>query len=195
MHFSIVDKASLRTEYLNKRKSLSRSQYWILSDQILDQVKTIDWNQFKTVHIFLPISKYNEIDTFSVMNYFTDQHPKLQVILPRTNFKTLEMEHVLFDPLLTILGRNKFDIPEPIYGRLITADKIDAVITPLLAFDKKGSRVGYGKGFYDRFLSNCRADVQKIGLSFFDPVEEVSDVNELDIALNQCISPGKVWKF
>jgi 5-formyltetrahydrofolate cyclo-ligase len=190
-----VDKASLRTEYLDKRKSLSRSQYWILSDQILDQVKTVDWSQFNTVHVFLPISKYNEIDTFSVMNFFTDQYPDLQVVLPRTNFSTLEMEHVLFDPLLTILGRNKFDIPEPIYGRLVTADKIDAVITPLLAFDKKGSRVGYGKGFYDRFLSNCREDVQKIGLSFFDPIEDVSDVNELDIALNQCITPKKVWQF
>jgi 5-formyltetrahydrofolate cyclo-ligase len=190
-----VDKATLRTDYLDKRKSLSRSQYWILNDQLLDVVKTIDWNQFKTVHIFLPITKYNEIDTFSVMNYFTDAYPKLQVVLPRTNFKTLEMEHVLFDPLLTILGRNKFDIPEPIYGRIISADKIDAVITPLLTFDKKGSRVGYGKGFYDRFFSSCREDVCKIGLSFFDPVEEVEDINALDIPLSKCITPTKIWEF
>ncbi len=190
-----MDKVSLRTEYLEKRKNLTRAQYWILNDELLDEIKTIDWAQFTAVHIFLPISKHNEIDTFSIMNYFTDTYPELQVVLPRTNFKTLEMEHVLFDPVLTILGRNKFDIPEPIYGRLIAPEKIDAVILPLLAFDKNGNRVGYGKGFYDRFLASCREDVKKIGLSFFGPADSVDDVNEYDVPLTSCIAPGKIWEF
>jgi 5-formyltetrahydrofolate cyclo-ligase len=93
------------------------------------------------------------------------------------------------------LGRNKYDIPEPIHGKIVPALEIDAVFIPLLGFDVNGNRVGYGKGFYDRFLSECRPDVVKIGLSFFDPVEKINDLNKYDIPLDLCITPGKIWDF
>lgn len=190
-----VDKATLRKTFLEKRKNLSRSSYWQLTDELMKQVKLVDWSQFKMVHIFMPIRKHNEVDTFSLLNYFKLEEPDLKIVVPRTNFDTLEMENVLFDHEYTILGRNKFDIPEPIHGRIIPADQIDVVFVPLLAYDKLGNRAGYGKGFYDRFLSSCRPDVKKIGLSFFDPVDEISDPNEFDIKLDACISPGKIWEF
>jgi 5-formyltetrahydrofolate cyclo-ligase len=72
---------------------------------------------------------------------------------------------------------------------------IDLVFIPLLACDLQGNRVGYGKGFYDRFLSKCRYDVKKIGLSFFDPVDKIEDVNVFDIPLDECITPKKTWVF
>jgi len=190
-----VDKATLRKQYLDKRMSISRSRYWMLTDDLMDQIKRIDWSQFRTVHIFMPIRKNNEVDTFSILNYFKHAEPQLQIVIPKTNFEKLEMENVLYDHEYTILGRNKYDIPEPIHGKIISNDQIDLVFIPLLAFDKKGNRAGYGKGFYDRFLSNCRPDVQKIGISFFDPVDEISDVNEFDIKLDSCICPDKIWEF
>jgi 5-formyltetrahydrofolate cyclo-ligase len=54
------------------------------------------------------------------------------------------------------------------------------VFVPLLAFDKKGNRVGYGKGFYDAFLSKCKPETIKIGLSFFEAEETIDDVFEND---------------
>jgi 5-formyltetrahydrofolate cyclo-ligase len=164
-------------------------------DRLLVQFKKIDWLEYKTVHIFLPIKKHQEIDTFSILNYFKFAAPQLQLVIPRTNFETFEMENVLYDHYHSILVRNKFDIPEPIHGKLVSNDQIDLVFVPLLAFDKYGNRAGYGKGFYDRFLSKCRPDVKKIGISFFEPVDEISDLNEFDIKLDVCICPDKIWQF
>ena len=77
----------------------------------------------------------------------------------------------------------------------IQNSKIDLVLIPLLCFDKKGYRVGYGKGYYDRFLAECRPDVMKIGLSIFEPVDEISDVDEFDVKMDYCITPNKIWSL
>ena len=69
------------------------------------------------------------------------------------------------------------------------------MLLPLLAFDSKGNRVGYGKGFYDLFLSKCKPDVVKIGLSFFDTEEIIEDVFLEDIRLDYCITPDTIVKF
>lgn len=161
----------------------------------MDQVKLVDWLNYRMVHIFLPIRKHNEIDTFSLLNYFKLQHPQLKIVIPRTDFTNLSITNILYDHEYTILGRNKYDIPEPIHGKVVPNEEIDIVFIPLLGFDQKGNRVGYGKGFYDRFLSECRPDVVKIGMSFFEPIDEISDVNEFDIPLDLCITPEKTWNF
>ncbi|WP_276364288.1 5-formyltetrahydrofolate cyclo-ligase [Daejeonella sp. H1SJ63] len=190
-----MDKATLRKQFLERRQNLSRARYWMLTEELMEQVKLVDWSQFRTIHVFLPIRKHNEIDTFSILNYFKQAFPDLRILIPRTNFEKLEMENVLYDHDYTILGRNKFDIPEPIHGKIISSDQIDLVFVPLIVFDKKGNRAGYGKGFYDRFLSKCRHDVHKMGLSYFDPVDEITGLNEFDIKLDSCICPGKIWEF
>ena len=190
-----MDKATIRKKYLDQRLKLSRSSYWMLTDEVMEQIKLLDWQKFTTIHIFLPIRKNNEIDTFSILNYFKLEHPLLKIVVPRTDFENLSIRNILYDHEFTILGRNKYDIPEPIHGKVVPVEEIDAVFIPLLGFDIRGNRVGYGKGFYDRFLSGCRPDVIKIGLSYFDPVDKISDVNEYDIPLSLCITPGKTWNF
>ena len=143
----------------------------------------------------MPITENKEVDTFSILEYFKEHEPNLKIVIPRTDFEKVEMENILFDPVYTILGRNKYGIPEPIHGQSVSAKQIDAVIMPLLAFDLEGNRVGYGKGFYDRFLNSCRPDIKKIGLSFFEPIDKVIDVNEFDKLLDACITPDKIWEF
>ena len=69
------------------------------------------------------------------------------------------------------------------------------VILPLLAFDQQGYRVGYGKGFYDKFLSGCREDCLKVGFSYFEPIETIDDCNEFDVPLDLCITPQNVYVF
>ena len=190
-----MDKATIRKKYLDMRLKLGRSRYWMLTEEIMEHVKLIDWKSLHTVHVFLPIRKNNEVDTFSILNYFKHEQPQLKILVPRTSFKNLSISNIVYDHEFTILGRNKYDIPEPIHGRIVPALEIDAVFIPLLGFDVNGNRVGYGKGFYDRFLSECRPDVVKIGLSFFDPVERIDDINKYDIPLDLCITPAKTWNF
>jgi 5-formyltetrahydrofolate cyclo-ligase len=194
-YISLVNKTTIRKTFLERRKNLSRSQYWTLNEKVVEQVAHINWAQFKTAHLFMPITDNKEVDTFSILEHFKEHEPNLRVVIPRTNFEKIEMENILFDPIYTILGRNKYGIPEPIHGRVIHPHDIDVVIMPLLAFDQEGNRVGYGKGFYDRFLDECRPDVKRIGLSFFAPVEKVDDVNEFDKRLDACITPDRIWEF
>jgi 5-formyltetrahydrofolate cyclo-ligase len=95
----------------------------------------------------------------------------------------------------TRIKKNEYNIPEPVDGLEVPATKIDVVFVPLLAFDKKGHRVGYGKGFYDKFLSECKPETIKIGLSFFEPEELISDVFEGDILLNYGVTPNTIYSF
>ena len=90
---------------------------------------------------------------------------------------------------------NEFNILEPIEGDLVEASAIDLVIVPLLVCDEKGHRVGFGKGFYDRYLKECREDCIKVGVCYFEPVEKIDDANEFDVPLDFCITPGKAYVF
>ena len=93
-----------------------------------------------------------------------------------------------------ILELNKYGIPEPKNGKKIKNNLIDVVFVPLLSYDKKGNRVGYGKGFYDRFLSTQKNNIIKVGLSFFGP-EETVEKKEFDQSLDYCVTPEKVFSF
>ena len=66
---------------------------------------------------------------------------------------------------------------------------------PLLVFDVSGHRVGYGKGYYDLFLSKCRNDCVKVGLSMVPPVELISEVEPTDVKMDYCISPKGLHTF
>jgi len=69
------------------------------------------------------------------------------------------------------------------------------VIVPLLAIDKRGHRVGYGKGYYDKLLSQCKPTCMKVGVTLFEPIEEIEDVNEMDVPLDYCLTPASYIKF
>ncbi|WP_337251765.1 5-formyltetrahydrofolate cyclo-ligase [Maribacter halichondriae] len=86
-------------------------------------------------------------------------------------------------------------VPEPVDGIEIDPMKIDVVFVPLLAFDEKGNRVGYGKGFYDDFLSKCRPNVVKVGLSLFEAEKNITGIADHDILLNYCVTPQRIYSF
>jgi 5-formyltetrahydrofolate cyclo-ligase len=90
---------------------------------------------------------------------------------------------------------SKWGIPEPLKGRIVEPAELDVVLIPLLAFDLNGHRVGYGKGFYDRYLASCRPDCLKIGISFFEATAPIDDVESHDIALDIAICPTQVYDF
>jgi len=70
------------------------------------------------------------------------------------------------------------------------------VFIPLLAFDTKGNRVGYGAGFYDNMLAKCKPNCIKVGLSFFDTEKNlIEGVFEGDIPLDYCVTPTQIYTF
>ena len=73
--------------------------------------------------------------------------------------------------------------------------KIDIIFIPLSIFDLSGHRVGYGKGYYDRFLKSLNSNTVKIGLSLFEPVEEIIDINNDDVSMDICVTPNSIYDF
>jgi 5-formyltetrahydrofolate cyclo-ligase len=190
-----LKKKELRTKALAKRKALSKIEYWELNQKILERIKQFDWSGLHYVHLFLPISEQNEVDNFELILYLKTQYPDLKIVLPKTDFLNSRLQHILYEHQNTILIKNKYQIPEPHSGENISVKLIDAVIVPLLAFDLQGNRIGYGGGYYDRFLSQCNANILKIGLSFFPPESEPIAAESFDIKLSHCITPEKTYVF
>ena len=187
-----MDKNMLRKKYKKLRSELDVSTIEGLSMRIANQLLDLDIWKSNNYHIFLPISKQKEVDTEFILHIL--QGKDKNVVLSKTDFKSNSLSHYLLTDT-TIIKENKYGIPEPTGGISITEETIDVVFVPLLAFDTLGNRVGYGKGFYDRFISKCRHDVVKIGLSFFAPEPKIIDILNSDIPLNYCITPEKAYAF
>jgi 5-formyltetrahydrofolate cyclo-ligase len=192
-----MDKASLRKDFLRKRMDLTQDEASIKTDLILENLlKSLALLTFETVHIFLPQLGKNEIDTWKIVPQLRISFPDTSIAVPFVIPGTREMEHYLLDSE-TILIHNQWKIPEPdpLTSTKISSDKIDVILVPLLAFDLKGFRVGYGGGYYDRFLVQCRPDAVRIGLSYFDPVEKIVDIDRYDVTLHSCVTPDETYHF
>ncbi len=148
------------------------------------------WN-FQLFHLFLSIPQRKEVDTSFLLTLL--QGKDKDIAVPKVAGKGELVHYLLTDA--TVFRNSQWGIPEPVSGLQVTPKQIDVVFLPLLAFDLKGYRVGYGGGFYDRFLANCREDVVKVGLSFFEPVAEISDRHPLDIPMEYCVTPDKIYSF
>jgi 5-formyltetrahydrofolate cyclo-ligase len=185
-------KKNLREEYLKKRGALSEQELHQLNVDLLNSFKTLPLKGLRFIHFFLPIKKFREPDTLPIIHWLLKEHPEIKIVLSRCNLDTNLMEHFIWDDKQELLT-NRWGIKEPQQGTKILSQQLDAVIVPLLAFDKEGNRVGFGKGFYDRFLGDCRDDCKKIGLSYFDPINKIKDIDPHDVKLDLCITRSKIW--
>jgi len=188
-------KEELRKIYLEKRSSLSQNDYATYNNQLCENFfSSVDLSSVRILHCFLPIEKNKEPDTRLIINRIQAGYPKIYIAVPRVNEKMEELESFFFEGHEHLIV-NKWGIPEPKKGTIAPLKNIDMVLVPLLTFDKKGHRVGYGKGYYDKFLSGCRSDCRRVGISLFDPVEKIGDINELDVRLHACVTPSKIYHF
>lgn len=185
-------KKALRTKYKALRTELSEIDIEEKSLAIANEILKLPiWNK-TYFHVFLPIEEQKEVNTEFILHLLSGKDK--EIVISKSDFATREMTHFLLTDN-TRIQKNEYNIPEPVDGLEVPASKIDVVFVPLLAFDKKGNRVGYGKGFYDKFLSHCKPETIIIGLSFFEPEELISDVLESDVLLNYCICPNRVYEF
>nr|WP_315141400.1 5-formyltetrahydrofolate cyclo-ligase [uncultured Flavobacterium sp.] len=185
-------KQALRIHYKTLRKQLSENQLEEMSLAVANNVLTLPVWEKTYFHIFLPIEAHNEVNTEFILHLLSGKDK--EIVISKSDFKTRNMTHFLLTDN-TKIKKNEYNIPEPVDGIEVPAKKIEVVFIPLLAYDKQGNRVGYGKGFYDKFLSECQTGTIKIGLSFFEPEEQITDVFETDVKLDYCVTPNAVFKF
>ncbi len=189
-------KQELRKIYKNKRNELSVSQKEKMTDMMLIQFQQLNIEIPSVVMSYAPIEKLNEFDPSLIEEYCRFKNPQIAFAysVMEEEDKNAELTIKLVNDQ-TQFKENHYGIYEPQSGIEIAAEHIDLVITPLLCFDSNGNRIGYGKGYYDHFLKNCRHDCIKIGFSFFKPVGVIDDINEFDIPMDYCITPETIYTF
>jgi 5-formyltetrahydrofolate cyclo-ligase len=187
-----MNKIELRKKYKLLRNQLSENDIEEKSLAIANKTLQLPVWDKTYFHVFMQIEKLKEVNTEFILHIL--QGKDKEIVLPKSNFENNQLTHFLLTDN-TKLMKNSFNITEPINGIEVPADKIEVVFVPLLAFDKLGNRVGYGKGFYDNFLAACKPDTIKIGLSFFDPEKIIIDSNKFDVKLDYCVTPNSIFQF
>ena len=186
-----MDKSQIRKQYKSLREGLSKTQIENRSISIANRCLELPiWNK-QIMHIFLSIENQKEVDTSFLRTLL--QGKDKEIVIPKI-IDSVRLQHFLLTDH-TLLKRNSLGIPEPVSGIEIKPSIIDVVFIPLLSFDSKGNRVGYGKGYYDRFLLNCKEECLKIGLSFFEEEQCVFDVEDTDIPLDFCVTPKQIYQY
>ena len=184
-------KSDLRSHYLKLRSKLTSEQIDDFSIEIVNRCLELNlWNK-SVYHLFMASEQNKEIDTAHLLSVL--QGKDKQIVIPKI-LDDYELEHyLLFDQ--TPLKMSHWGIPEPQSGIKINSNQIDVVFVPLLIFDLQGHRIGYGKGYYDRFLAKCRKETIKVGLSYFDPIEKIDDIQSHDIPIDFGITRDRIYEF
>ena len=170
-------KQKLRKKYLSIRKNIKDRNN---KDKLIYN-KVINDNDINKYDLILIYVSYNyEVDTIRLINYYLD---KKKVAVPRIDNGIMNFYYI---DSLDELRKGYFDILEPVSNNIVNDYSNSVCITPGICFDKLGYRVGYGKGFYDRFFS--KHNVYKVGLCYKECMANKIDTGEYDIAVDKVIS-------
>lgn len=187
-----MDKPTLRKVYLEKRSMLSEHEYQKRNSLLLEKLKVhIASFNFNHIHIYLPIAKNKEPDTFPFIQYLWQNHPEIKISTGVSELRTPSMHHRLLKQE-TKLVKNRWGIPEPIDSEETQISSFDIVLVPMVIGLKNGHRIGYGKGYYDRFLSGCEQHTRFIGLSIGPLLEGQLPIDPYDVKLHEMITPFEV---
>jgi len=190
-----MTKKALREIYKQKRIALPQKERLRLNDLLLIQFQQMEIPYDVNILLsYWPLDLHAEVNTFLMTDFLQFRMPELRIAYPVANFENNTMKAVLVDDD-TDFKKNKYGIAEPVNGTVVPASDIDMVFVPMLAFDTNGYRLGYGKGFYDRYLAGCRKECIKTGFSYFEAVEPIDDVNQFDVPLTTGITPGHIYEF
>ena len=198
MSFLDSSKAALRRAALTRRRALTTAEVArrseLLAAHLFQNFPVAEW---RWLHTFLPLAAKHEPDTWAIIRRIWAERPAVRLAAPVVQSDGVSLKHYELTAAMP-LRANRWGIPEPAgTAAEIAAAAFDAVLVPLLACDAAGQRVGYGGGFYDRFLAQCRPGTAFIGLNVLDeaPAGSVADALPTDVPLTALITPGGVWQF
>ncbi len=189
-----MTKDQLRAIYKTKRVSISETEKLKLDDLLLIQFQSFDFTEIRNLFAYWPIEEHSEPNVELMARYLRFMLPEIQIAYPQTNSSDFSMQAILTNED-TEFKTNNWGITEPIGNVAIPNGQLDLIFIPLLAFDQNGYRVGFGKGYYDRYLVDCKPEAIKMGFSYFEPVSQITDTNQFDVPLNYCITPQHIYEF
>ena len=184
------NKLFLRQLFKKERSLLSPNQVKTSSKLIFKNLITLNIWEKNFYHSYLSNVLNNEVETNEIINLLFKKNKR--VFVPKilgTNLIHIEINKN------TSYSKNQLGIREPVNSSKSNPDLLEVIFVPLLAFDKQGDRVGYGGGYYDKFLGDIKNNALKIGLSLFEPIDKILDIEDHDISLDYIITPKRVYNF
>lgn len=179
---------------MNKKEL--RKEYKIIRDKIEDRnnkskailkniISTKEYQRSKTIALYSSIS--SEVKTEELIRISLKEK---RVVLPRINEdNTMDFYEI---KSLEDLKTGKFNIKEPIKeSKVVKKEDIDLIIIPGICFDLNKNRIGYGKGYYDRYLSNTK--IKKIGICYEKQIVKEIQANKTDIKLDYLITETNIY--
>jgi len=187
----VKSKSDIRKKYKEIRSDLSIEKIDILSQKIANElIRNFNFSN-SSVHTFIPIKKLKEVNTLFLLDQLFNTDVTLSTSI--YNPKKVTTQHVKIFPY-TKYTLGNMDVPIPNSNIPEFINRLDYIIIPLLGYDTHGNRIGYGKGVYDQILSECTKNCKKIGLSFFEPEQQLP-FEPHDIKLDFCQTPGYLYDF
>lgn len=172
-------KQVLRKSVKKNRLEIPDSVYQERSAAIVHHLKSLDFlHAGITLHAFLPILRKREPDISAVFPYWSENGVRIAV--PETessHFDLLHLQYLPGEPL----SEDAWGVSVPQNKRYIFRNELDVILVPLLAADYEGHRLGYGKGFYDRFLASSA--IPAIGVCYSDEVFETIPYESHDVKI------------
>lgn len=168
-----MDKAGLRKSFKTARMSMSTGGRTVKSRQIVERLKEVtDWPRVKTVHYFEPLAEMMEPDISELVIWLEDNFADIELFTPRKIGSQWEMVSIQEKP---------------------APEQFDVVIVPMLGFDPKTlHRIGYGGGYYDKFLAT-QPKAQKVGVCFENGKVDEIPAEDFDIPLNLIVTEDKTY--
>lgn len=190
-----MTKAEARAEARALRAALSAEERVALSDGLAQVfLEAVPLEGAQCLSAFLPLERHREPDLRPLLHQLHARYPQVRLTIPHLPAGAADFDAVVYEPGI-VLEPGHYGTELPANPVLVEASEIDLVLVPLLAYDRLGYRAGYGGGYYDRFLMRCRADVEKIGVSFFGPIDRLDDVWPGDVRLDSCLTPAGLISF
>jgi len=184
------EKKILRKDIISKRKALPKNEIERKSLAILENVKSLNLIE-SAEHIMIYMDFRNEVATTKFIKYLRSLNKNIYI--PRVNTKTHELDIYLItsdkDLILSSYGILE---PNP-ENEVSDAKVIDLILSPGVAFTKECYRLGYGGGFYDKFLMRTRDNVITAALSFSMQIVESLPVEDHDQQLNYIVTEDAIY--
>jgi len=184
-------KEEIRKEMLEMRNTITKDYVFTNSKKILEQLLTVEeFVNSNCVSIYLSFG--NEVDTFLIVEWLKQNNKR--IVVPYTEKNEIKLTPVYVNDMDEDLTESLFGYPEPIIERVKFArlDEIDFVIVPGVAFDDSKSRIGYGKGYYDQYLSRFNPDVRFAGLAYDFQLLDLIPNEQHDIKMDIIISEKRL---
>ncbi|HKJ28568.1 MAG TPA: 5-formyltetrahydrofolate cyclo-ligase [Desulfuromonadales bacterium] len=184
-----MPKRSIRSHFLTERKSRSSQICADSSSEIQRRfMRSVFFREARCLALYSAI--HNEVSTDEIVGQALDSGKCL--VFPRVSGEDLEFVHIE-SPSELVSGA--FGVKEPKSCNLVPVEKVDLIVVPGVAFDQRGHRLGYGRGYYDRALAKCQSHCMKVGFAYdFQLVEELP-ATDYDETLSMLITESQTLNF